>query len=433
MIDWVSLAPKPRPLTGSDKFTVFLSYRSANRLWVLSLYDVLRGHGHTVFIDQVELAPGDQLIKRLENALTTSQAGVLIWSQASRDSDWVRREYETMERQTGKKPGFRFVPVRLDATELPAFADNRIFIDFHAYPDGPNGGELLRLLHAVVGQSMSPETARFAAEQDEAWDRAANQIAAAVRNGRPERLVELFAKGGPPWETSATLGCRAAEGLTKFGAHAEAMAMLSALGERFPRAVRPRQLQALVLSRRARNNGPEEDLATAQDILGELYESGERDPETLGIYGATWMERFTRSGKIADLKQSRDLYAEAFASAKDDYYTGINAAAKSVLIGTDADVARAADLAGEVQQIVGTEPHPGDYWKTATVGELFLIRKQYADAARLYEAAIAIAPMEIQSHKSTWLQACRLMSALQPAPAERALVRQVFQDLPDCA
>jgi tetratricopeptide (TPR) repeat protein len=433
MTDWLALAPKPRPLSGTDKYTVFLSYRSADRLWVLNLYDVLRVHGHMVFIDQVELTAGDRLTKRLEDALTTSQAGVLVWSASSSDSDWVRREYETMEKQASKKPAFRFVPVRLDNAELPAFADNRIFLDFNAYPDGPNGGELLRLLHAVVGLSLSPEAAHFAAEQDDASQRAANQIGAAVKNGRPERLVDLFAQDGLPWQTSAMLGCKAAEGLTKLGAHDQAMAMLTALETRFPKAVRPRQLHALVLSRRARNNGPEADLAAAQDILGELYEAGERDPETLGIYGATWMERYARSGRLPDLKRSRDLYAEAFAAAKDDYYTGINAAAKSVLIGTAEDLARAADLAGQVQQIVGTDPAPNDYWKTATVGEVFLMQKQYADAARLYDAAVAMAPAETESHKTTWLQACRLMAKLEPAPAERALVRQVFQHLPDCA
>jgi hypothetical protein len=72
------------------------------------------------------------------------------------------------------------------------------------------------------------------------------------------------------------------------------------------------------------------------------------------------MERYTRSSKLTDLMQSRDLYAEAFESARDDYYTGINAAAKSVLIGSERDIARAAELASKVQEIVGTEPYRHD-------------------------------------------------------------------------
>jgi hypothetical protein len=38
---------------------------------------------------------------------------------------------------------FRFVPIRLDRSKLPVSAENRIFLDFADYPDGPNGGELL--------------------------------------------------------------------------------------------------------------------------------------------------------------------------------------------------------------------------------------------------------------------------------------------------
>jgi len=398
----------------------------------MNLYDVLRQHGHQVFLDQCELAAGDELITQLQAALRTSQAGVLIWSDATRDSKWVSREYQVMERQADTKPGFRFIPVVLDGTELPDFAASRIFLDFQAYPDGPNGGELLRLLHAVVGKSLSPEAAHFALEQDEASRQASAQISAAIKNDRGERLVELFRQGGLPWQSSATLGCRAAEGLTKLGKYDLALDVLQQLEQRFPKAVRPKQLRALALNRRFRETKNESDSVAAQDILGELYALGERDPETLGIYGATWMDRYKQTKDPRHLRQSRDLYREAFEGAHDDYYTGINAASKSVLLGGDENLSIASALAQQVQQIVGTEPRAGDYWLTATIGEVFLIQQKYADAARLYTAAVAIAPSEQGSHRSTWTQACALMEKLQPAPGDRALVRQAFEHLPDC-
>ena len=121
-----------------------------------------------------------------------------------------------------------------------------------------------------------------------------------------------------------------------------------------------------------------------------------------------------------------------FKGATDDYYTGINAASKSVLLGTPEDIDKAAKLAADVQKIVGTEPTPGDYWKTATVGEVFLLMKNYAEAARLYKAAVAMARAEVGSHKSTWKQACRLMAKLNPTADERALIRATFSHLPDC-
>jgi tetratricopeptide (TPR) repeat protein len=432
--EWERFVLAPRALAGNERYTVFLSYRSANRAWVLSLYDVLRRYGHTVFIDQVELAAGDELIPRLESALGASQAGILVWSDASRDSAWVSREYQTMERNAGARQNFRFVPVRLDATDLPVFAQNRIFVDFQAYPDGPNGGELLRLLHAVIGKPLSDEAAHFAAAQDDASRKASAQIGAAIRNGKPDQLLALLQNTTPEWRSSAVLACKAAEGLTKLRAYEQAILALEAIQREFPRAVRPKQLQALALNRRAREGrtGSDEDLDKAQAILGELYELGERDPETLGIYGATWAERYKRSRAVADLRQSRDLYAEAFQSARDDYYTGINAASKSVLIGGDADIATGRALAAEVQKIVGTEPTRNDYWKTATVAEVALLQGRYAEAATLYDAAVAMARTEIGSHESTWQQACALMAKLVPTPQERAAIRKAFEHLPDC-
>ena len=63
----------------------------------------------------------------LQDALRASKAGVLVWSTATRDSKWVSREYQVMERLTDAKPSFRFVPVKLDSSEVPEFAENRIF------------------------------------------------------------------------------------------------------------------------------------------------------------------------------------------------------------------------------------------------------------------------------------------------------------------
>ena len=426
--EWLKYAPSPPPLSVGDEWHVFLSYRSVNRSWVLNLYDVLRQLGFKTFIDQCSLTPGEFLARRLQRALNSSQSGVLIWSRATADSEWVEREYTSLDALTMNKPGFRFVPIVLDGTGLPLFLKNRVYLDFSSYPDGPNGGELLRLVHGIVGMPLSEDAARFAAEQDEASQIATVKIRAALRNGRADRIVEVAGEGGLPWDTSSALYCLAAESLTKLGKNTEALNLLNIARRHFPRAVRPQQLYALALARRGENN----DLDNAQEILAELYESDQRDPETLGILARTWMDRYAETRDVNDLRQSRDYYAEAFERAPDDYYTGINAAAKSVLLGTTEDLAKADEYAARVQKVVGSEPSPGDYWRSATVGEVFLIRKQFADAARVYGAARAIAPKEIGSHQSTWKQACRLMAHLNPADEQRAIVRAVFGHLPDC-
>lgn len=130
--------------------------------------------------------------------------------------------------------------VERDSARLPAFAESRIFLDFSSYPDGLNGGELLRLLHTVVDQSLSPEAVRFANEQDEASMVALARIGAAIKDKRPERPIELFEEGGLPWQTSAAIGCKAAEGLTQLGRNEEAIHLLEELERPIPEAIRSR-------------------------------------------------------------------------------------------------------------------------------------------------------------------------------------------------
>ncbi len=424
--EWLKYAPKPRPLTGEEEWNVFLSYRSVNRTWVLNLYDVLVDLGYKVFIDQCELAAGKDLIMRLSDALKKSQAGILIWSAEAAKSDWVYKEYERLETRSTRNPNFNFVPIRLDKTELPEFADSKIFVDFSSYPDGPNGGELLRLVHGIVGLPLSRDAAHFANEQDEIFKDTAVEIEAAIRNRDPEEILALFEKNELPWRTTPSLGCKAAESLTKLDRNKEALLVLQKLAGQFPEAIRPKQLLALALARR----GEAGDLKQAQKILAKLYAAGERDPETLGIYARTWMDRYTQSGDMNDLEQSRTYYAEAFEKAQDDYYTGVNAAAKSVFLGTEDDLARAIEYARKLEAILGTKSHAGDYWKTATVAEMLLIQKKYPEAAQIYKEAIKMARTETGSHKSTWKQAVRLMEKLKPAEEDRMAVLNAFKHIP---
>jgi tetratricopeptide (TPR) repeat protein len=425
--EWLKHAPPPRPLGPGEKWNVFLSYRSINRAWVLNLYDVLCQHGHHVFIDQCALKPGDELLLRLQDALQASQAGVLIWSDAATESDWVLKEYATLEGLSEKKKGFQFIPISLDGSEVPLFAGNRIHLDFRTYPDGPNGGELMRLLHAVVGQTLSFESAKFADEQDEEARRAGAEIAAAVHRGNADRLVHLAEQADIVWVTSPVLASKAAEGLLSLGKNDAAVLLLKGICKRFPRAVRPKQLYASALLRRAEGT----DLDDAQEILGVLYEEGQRDSETVLFYARSWMDSYVKSNNGFELKRSRDLYVEAFNRAPDDYATGINAAAKSVLMGSAEDLKAAEVYAARVEQIVGNKPHPNDYWKTAAVGLVFLIRRDYVAAARIFDEAVSMAPKEIGSHQSTWTQVYRLVEKLQPTINERATVRSTFLHLPD--
>jgi tetratricopeptide (TPR) repeat protein len=308
------------------------------------------------------------------------------------------------------------VVLRTSEVELPLFAQEKLWIDFSGQPDGPSGTGLLRLLYGLRGAALSDEAVHLAATYDEAVKRAAAKVAAARASGDPDALVELAKSDAPEWTNTSMLPCKAAEGLIALKRPDEALTILEAVTQKFPRSVRPQQLKGLALARAG-------NWKAAQQVLGELYELGEKDPETVGILARTWRDKFAESGNPLHLRRARNLYAEAFDAAPSDYYTGINAASNSVLL----DEPELADkYAAAVEKLVGTQPVRSDYWKTATVAEVQLIRRRFADAAKLYAAAVEDDPEATGNHDSTLAQARRLMEKLNPTPEERAAVEKAF-------
>lgn len=424
MSSWSRHVPSPPALAPGKQWHTFLSYRSVNRPWVINLYDILRQHGYGVFLDQVVLKPSDALSRSLERGLERSQSAILVWSRSAARSQWVEDELEMMK-ALARREDFSFVPIALDHEELPLWARTKLSLSFRDYPDGPNGGELLRLLYALAGQALSEDAMRFASEQDEIARETSASIRAAIKAANVERLRSDPLRDELVWTTSSALPCAAAEGLTKLGRYDEALELLDVVATRFPRAIRPKQLRALALARRAKAG----DLLQAQEILGTLYEKGERDPETVGIYARTFKDRWAKERDPRLLRTARAYYREGFETAPDDAYVGVNAAATSVLIGEPEDLELGRELAQRVLELVGRERVPGDYWATATIGEVFLLLGDYASAARLYRDAVDIAPTELGSQEATFKQACRLLAKLGPTDEQRSTVLEPFAGL----
>lgn len=418
--EWLALAPQPQKLTDNQRWHIFLSYRSVHRPWVVQLYDILRHLNFEVFLDQYVLAASDTLVGGLAEGLEKSAAGVLIWSAATQDSVWCKKECDSMEARATSDQGFHYVVTTLDRVDLPHWAQQRIYIDFADFREGPRGTGLLKLLYGIAGKPLPAPAVRLATEVDEEVRKALMSITGALNTGDVQRLLDLSMTETLAWITSPLLGCNTVDALIKLKRYDEAVKLLISLRTRFPKAIRTQQLHGLVLARMG-------EWRAAQAILSDLEAAGEQDPETLGIYARTWMDRYQESKMINHLRRSRDLYARAFQNAPHDYYTGINAASKSVFLN---EIPAATDYANKVETIVGTKKVDQDYWKTATVAEVQLIKQNYRNAAELYEAAVTMEPESLGSHESTWLQARRLMDVLKPSGDDRALVSKAFAHLP---
>ncbi len=167
----------------------------------------------------------------------------------------------------------------------------------------------------------------------------------------------------------------------------------------------------------------------AQEILGELYERGDRNPETLELYADLWMGRYKRSRNLDHIRQACDLYTEVFEAVPLNYLAGLRAAKANVIIG---EYQRAQGQALGVQKVLGTKPSSNDFWKAVDLAETFLILEDYEQALVLYDFAVFQTRNNKRSKETAWRQACVLMEALGTPTAGRFNVRQPFADLPEC-
>ena len=384
--EWGDALGKPWELGGVLRWHVFIGY-SSDSVAVIELYDALTALGYGVLHARHSQAT--------QETFNRSDCAVEVQAGAGADPGWIARWNDWVK----GRAGLRRVPVKVKD-----------------WTNGPTGINLLKLVCEMSG--TTPATAAFT-------------LGAAIDVETGEALKNLKKKPAIPsergavWEGGPFLGNRVGEALIKAGRYEDAIKVLEEVGRQFPGTLRWRQLKGSALARWGH-------LAEAQEIFRDLYEEGQRDPETLGIHARTWMDSYDKSGNKDELRRSRDLYAEAFRIAPTDYYPGINAAAKSVLLG-EMDAARGYNQ--RVQKIVGTEKaaESDDYWLLATDGESQLIDGNYDEAAKRYQAAVKKYSTEKGSQYSTWLQARRLMKAVGTPEAEQSKIWAVFQRSADAA
>jgi hypothetical protein len=414
---WLQYAPKPPP-RGSNTYDVFISYRSSDRSWAMSLYDVLKLAGWEAFLDQYDLISGAGLETSLAEALEVSSSGAILWSSHTKDSEWCKRERNAMCTLKDRSKGtFNYVFCKLDATVLPLFAQADLYLDFEDSPEGPRGVNLLRLMYGLRGMHLPAEAVVMAEQVDEGAKHALAQIKGAIESGNASKLLYIGTSNDLGLVTSPAPLLTAVQGLIRLGKNDDARTVLEHTLAHFPKSVRAKQLHGLVLRRSKKYQ-------EAIDVLSELKAAGHQDPETLGILAAAWDGLHQQSGKKLHLRKSRELYRTAFQNDPKNYYTGVNAAAKSLFLG-EAD--EAARLANQVRPLVAEATDGEDLWAACTLGEINLLQRNIEAAAAQYQKVVDKHPSAAGDLKGTAQQARRIVDALTLSKEEAAKVLAPFE------
>lgn len=143
------------PLSGGA--SVFLSYARSDIDRARSVIALLESAGFDVWWDG-RLEGGENYLATTETALESADCVVVLWSQTSVASSWVRDEA-----QRGRERGC-LVPLSLDGTIAPLGFRQVQLLDISDWQGAPGSPEAERILVAVrakaVRQPQQPQHAR---------------------------------------------------------------------------------------------------------------------------------------------------------------------------------------------------------------------------------------------------------------------------------
>jgi hypothetical protein len=150
--------------------SIFISYSHEDKELARLLAQRLRERGLNVWIDEGELKIGDSLIERIATAIAEIDFFLALVSEASRNSNWCRKELALAVTGELGREGVRVLPVRVADASMPeALADV-----FHLALDVTNVDE--------VAEKVARAVPAHQAEQEEL-------VAKRVQAGRAERRM----------------------------------------------------------------------------------------------------------------------------------------------------------------------------------------------------------------------------------------------------
>lgn len=165
------------------KYDVFVSHSSADKTAVRELAERLKADGLRVWLDEWEIQAGDLVPLKIEQGLEQSRILLLVMSANAFSSEWVTLERHTVLFRDPTNAQRRFIPLRLDDSEIKDALKQFAYIDWRQ-PTPEEYARLLAVCKPIPRKPRAISTRRMVQEKRFIVDPAGVWCSALSKDGR---------------------------------------------------------------------------------------------------------------------------------------------------------------------------------------------------------------------------------------------------------
>lgn len=139
---------------------IFISYSHKDKKFVDKLAMQLVHRNVNVWLDRWELAVGDSIVDRVQEAVDGSSALLVILSKSSTESEWCKKELSAGLLRELEEKRVVVMPVMLEECDVPVFARGKMFADFRtSFDDGLRSvvEGIAKVTNSAMARSKEPE------------------------------------------------------------------------------------------------------------------------------------------------------------------------------------------------------------------------------------------------------------------------------------
>ena len=163
---------------------IFISHSNHDKKVASYLAQTLKSAGHEVFFDLWDITLGDNLLKRILEAIKSADVLILLLSRNSARSKWIMHEFSAIALNDITKQRQRIIPVLIDNGPIPSYLSEYLCYDISS--DFNAGVQRLVTSLESEKQVMEEVVAEEVQEQQkvEDRDRKVSELIKALHSGR---------------------------------------------------------------------------------------------------------------------------------------------------------------------------------------------------------------------------------------------------------